>query len=84
MDYRVEEIPCDVTTLRKNDIVYYISTGDGGFITEKGTVPEDNMYKDGVEVHGDGWKQYVSEWFIFKVERDGEVIYLKEGTEDFE
>lgn len=73
----VEEIPCDVSILKKGDVVHYISVGKGGFIMDIGTLVDDNLYTDGVEVRGDGWKQFVSKWFICKVERRGEVIFEK-------
>ena len=72
-----ESVACDVTTLVKGDIVHYYNTGDEGFLIDKGVLKEDNLYNDGVEVHGEDWKQYVGKWFICKVERNGEVIFEK-------
>lgn len=66
---------CDVTMLKKGDLLHYYNHNEGEFIIDKGTLKEDNLYSDGVEVHGNGWKQYVSKWFICKVERNGEVIF---------
>ena len=40
-------------------------------------VKSENIYKDGVEVHGEGWKQYVGKWFIEKVIRNEKIIYEK-------
>lgn len=62
---------CDVSILKSGDSVYYYNRDNGEFIIDKGIIKEDNIYSDGVEVHGDEWKQYVSKWFICKVERNG-------------
>jgi hypothetical protein len=67
----------DPTTLQKGDVVHYYTGLTSKYI---GTVKEDNLYKDGIEVVGDGWKQYVGKWFIFKVERDGKVIFSKDDS----
>lgn len=66
---------CDVTELSKGDIVHYYNAGENGFCIDKGLVKEENLYIDGVEVVGEDWKQYVSKYFICKVERDGEIIF---------
>jgi len=74
-----EDIACDVSILKNGDIVYYYNIDNGKAIIDQGTVKEDNWYTDGVEVHGEDWKQYVSKWFICKVERDGKILFEKEG-----
>ena len=71
------ELVCDVTDLQKDDVVHYFTTDNGEFILEQGMVVAANLYTDGVDVHGDGWQQYVSKWFICKVERAGVLIFAK-------
>jgi len=66
---------CDVLALLKGDIVYYYCHENGNFMIENGTLKEDNLYEEGAKVHGEGWKQYVSKYFICKVERNGVVIF---------
>lgn len=56
-------------------IFYYNTTVDGDFILDVGEVREDNLYEDGIEVCGDGWKQYISKFFIARVERNNVVIF---------
>jgi hypothetical protein len=73
-----ETVAYDVSILKKGDVVHYTAHEGGKFFIEKGTLTEDNLYSDGVEVHGEGWKQYVSKWFICKVERNDNVIYESE------
>lgn len=72
-----DDIPCNVSELIKGDVVYYYGHDNGEFLVDKGTLKDDNIYSDGVEVYGEGWKQYVSKWFICKVERNEEVIFEK-------
>lgn len=72
-----ETLVCDVSILIKGDLVHYYNNEDGKFIVDKGSLNEDNLYSDGVEVHGEGWKQYVSKWFICKVERNGDILFDK-------
>jgi len=69
---------CDVTNLIKGDIVYYSNYDNGKFLIDRGILKGNNIYSDGVQVHGDGWKQYVSKYFIVKVERGGQVIFEDE------
>ncbi len=64
----------DVTILKEGDSVFY-STFEPPSYSETGVVKSDNPHKEGVTVHGDGWKQYVSMWQIMKVERNGELLY---------
>lgn len=78
MGLEKEEKVFDVTTIERGDVVYYLTRENGRFIIETGLVKDSNYHKDGVEVVGDGWKQYVSKWFICKVERSGEVIFIKD------
>ena len=68
----------DVTTLIKGDVIHYYAHENGKFFIEQGNVKEDNIYSDGVEVHGDGWKQYVSKYFICKVLRNDKIIFAKD------
>lgn len=68
----------NVSGLVKGDVVFYYHHENGSFYIESGTLAEDNIYEQGVEVHGDGWKQHVGKWFINKVERNGVVIYQNE------
>ena len=70
-----ETVTYDVLQLKKGDIVHYYTHEKGKFFIEKGTLHDDNLYVEGVEVHGNGWKQYVSKWFICKVERNEEVLF---------
>lgn len=70
-----ENVAVDVSTLSKGDVVYYFHHKNGKFYIENGVLKEDCIYKDGVELHGEGWKQYVSKWFVCKVERNGEVLF---------
>lgn len=74
----------DVTTLQAGDVVHYHNYDQGKFLIDQGEVRSDNIYKDGVQVHGDDWKQYVGKWFICKVVRGEEVIFeqLEEVKED--
>jgi len=72
-----EDVIFDVTTLEIGDIVYYLAHENGKFFVEQGEVRSENLYKDGVDVHGEGWKQYVGKWFIEKVVRNGIVIFEK-------
>lgn len=72
-----ENIIFDVTTLKTGDIVNYFAHENGKYFIEQGEVREENLYKDGVEVHGEGWRQYVGKWFIDKVTRNGIVIFEK-------
>lgn len=67
--------PCDVSILDNGDIVHYYSHENGKFFIDKGVLKEDSFYSDGVKVHGGGWIQYVSKWFICKVEREGEILF---------
>lgn len=71
----------DVLDIQAGDIIYYLAHEDGKFYMEKGSVKEDNIYEQGVEVHGDGWHQYVSKYFIQKIERGDQTIYK---TPDFD
>ncbi|MEK4669179.1 hypothetical protein [Niallia sp. FSL R7-0271] len=68
----------DVSTLKENDIVRYYNFDNGKFLIDEGIVKSDNIYKDGIEVHGDGWKQYVGKWFISEVIRNNQTIYKQE------
>jgi len=68
--------------LRDGDIVFYSNFDMGKFLIDKGTVKGDDCYRDGVEVHGDGWKQYVSKYFIVKVVRNKAVIFIDENYSD--
>lgn len=79
----MEEVKCvDVTILESGDIVFYYNLDDNGkAIMDRGEVRGGNPYIDGVTVYGDGWKQYVSKWFISEVEREGVTIYEQEGSE---
>ena len=72
-----EDILFDVTTLKIGDIVNYFAHDNGNYFIEQGEVRSENIYKDGVEVHGEWWRQYVGKWFIDRVIRDGKVIYEK-------
>lgn len=76
----------DPSILKKADVVHYYGyaevEGKLTSVVEVGTVKEDNIYKDGVDVHGDGWRQYVGKWFIVKVERDGKVLFEQGGESD--
>jgi hypothetical protein len=71
----------NVSELNKGDVVYYFNVNNNGFYIEKGIVKGDSLYTDGVDVYGDGWKQYVSKFFICKVERDGQIIFTSLGDE---
>jgi len=73
-----KDVAFDVTTLEKDDSVYYYNIDGGKAIVDNGIVESDNIYTDGVEVYGDGWRQYVSKWFICKVERNGKILFEKE------
>ena len=70
-----EDILFDVTTLKIGDIVNYFAHDNGNYFIEQGEVRSENIYKDGVEVHGEGWRQYVGKWFINKIIRNEKVIY---------
>ena len=72
-----EEIIFDVTIMHKGDVISYFTHDNGRYFIEQGEVRSENPYKDGVEVYGDGWRQYVGKWFINKVVRNGEVIFKK-------
>lgn len=72
-----ETVPCDVSILKKGDLVSYYHHENGKFYVEQGVLKDDNLYSDGVEVHGNDWKQYVSKWFICKVERGDEILFEK-------
>ena len=72
-----EDILFDVTTLKTGDIVYYLAHENRNYFIEQGEVRNENIYKDGVEVHGEGWRQYVGKWFINKIIRNEKVIYEK-------
>lgn len=74
-------MPLEVDTLQAGDVVRYYNF-DGEFKMDEGVVNEDNIYKDGVEVHGDGWKQYVGKWFIDEVIRDNKTIFKKEAKDN--
>ena len=74
MDNKVD-VAFDVTTLKIGDIVHYLTHENGKYFIEQGEVKEENIYKDGVDVCGDGWRQYVGKWFIEEVVRDEEVIF---------
>lgn len=65
----------EINIIKEGDIIYYLNHEDGDFYIESGFIIGENHYIDGVQVHGDGWSQYVSKYFITKVERDGEVIF---------
>lgn len=66
----------DMTLLKAGDVVHYLTHGEGkGFFMEIGTLKDDNLYEEGVEVQGEGWKQYVSKYFIQKIERGTEVLF---------
>jgi len=73
-----EDTLFDVTTLKIGDIVNYFAHDNGKYFIEQGEVRSENIYKDGVEVYGEGWKQYVGKWFINKVIRNEKVIYEKQ------
>ena len=70
-----EKKTCDVSALKEGDLIHYYNYDNGKFLIDKGTVKEDNLHSDGVDVAGEGWKQYVGKWFICKVERDDEVLF---------
>jgi hypothetical protein len=72
----MEREAIDPSILKDGDVVHYYSGLDSADV---GVVEGDNIYTDGVEVKGEGWKQYVGKWFIFKVERNGQVFY-KQGN----
>lgn len=69
----------DVSTAEAGDKVTYLyPTNDPGY--EVGYVRSSTSYTEGITVHesltGEStWKQYVSMFFIIKVERNGEVIF---------
>lgn len=65
----------DVTTVEIGDIINYFTHENGKYFVEQGEVRSENLYKDGVEVRGEGGKQYVEKWFISKVIRNGNVIF---------
>lgn len=71
---------CDVTNLKSGDVVYYFNYDKGEYLLDKGVLKDDNIYDEGVKVHGEDWKQYVSKYFINKVERNGEVLFEQEET----
>lgn len=76
-----EEDDCfDAREAKDGDVVTYFSSGLGEVST--GVVRGDNPYSDGVDVYGDGWKQYAGKWFILKVVRAGAVIYQKKDAEE--
>jgi len=77
-----EDALFDVTTLKTGDIIHYLAHDNGNYFIEHGEVKSENIYKDGVEVHGEGWKQYVGKWFIDRIIRDEKVIYEKEKTNE--
>lgn len=66
---------CDVTSLKSGDVIHYLTHEKGKFLIEKGVLKGDNIYDEGVKVHGEDWKQYVSKYFINKVERDDELVF---------
>ena len=76
-----EDILFDVTTLKIGDIVNYFAHDNGKYFAEQGEIKSENIYKVGVEVHGEGWKQYVGKWFINKVLRNGIVIFETQYNE---
>lgn len=71
----MEYTTCDVAILEKGDVIHYHNIDRGKFIIDVGTLNGDNIYDEGVQVHGEDWKQYVSKYFINKVERNGEIIF---------
>jgi hypothetical protein len=71
----------DPKILTDGDVVYYYNYDQSQFLIDQGTVKGNNLYVDGVTVHGDGWKQYVGKWFICKVERNGQIIFQQEEAE---
>jgi hypothetical protein len=77
-----EEETFDVTTLTGGEEVHYLNRDKGEFLVDQGTVKGENLYKDGVTVYGEGWKQYVGKWFIVKVVKDGKVLFIKEELFD--
>lgn len=70
-----EAVICDITTLKEGDIIHYYNRDNGKFLIDKGTIKEEGLHSDGVDVYGEGWTQYVSKWFICKVERDDRVFF---------
>ena len=70
-----EDITVDVSILKKGDIVYYNNYDKGEYLIDKGILKGDNLYTDGVEVYGEDWKQYISKWFVCKVERNNEILF---------
>lgn len=69
----------NVESLLAGDIVKYYNIDEHGeAYIETGTVKNNNIYNDGVEVYGEDWKQYVGKWFIQRVERNGIVIFDSE------
>lgn len=73
----------DVTSVREGDrIFYYNTSADGDCILDVGNVRGNNIYTDGVEVYGDNWKQYVSKYFIARVERDNKVIFEQQEEQE--
>lgn len=73
----MEETKCvEPSTLKDGDVVYYFNLDNkGNSFVDNGGVRGENPYKDGVTVYRDGWKQYVSKWFISRVEREGGIIF---------
>lgn len=71
---------CDVTNLKSGDVIHYLTHEKGNYFIEKGVLKGDNIYDEGVKVHGEDWKQYVSKYFINKVERNSELIFEQEET----
>lgn len=71
---------CDVKGLKNRDVIHYLTHDKGEYFIEKGVLKGDNIYDEGVRVHGEDWKQYVSKYFINKVERNGELVFVQEET----
>lgn len=66
----------NMADIKSGDRIFYLTCEkEKGFFEEQGIVKEDNLYAEGVEVYGDGWKQYVGQWFITKILRDDKIIW---------
>lgn len=71
----------DVTSVEKDDVIRYYNYDQGKFLIDSGVVKGVNSYFDGVDVFGEGWRQYVSKFMICQVIRNGEVIFQQEDCQ---
>lgn len=81
-------VTVDVTTLIAGDRVYYYNLDEkGNAFLDSGDVKDTNPYSEGVDVfgtyeNGQTWRQYVSKYFVCKVEREGMVIFEQNNEKD--